>query len=406
MEFTFPEAPEVPVSQPGDEKENNDDNAWTLYVDGSMTFERSGAGLILSSPNGVTIQQAIAFAFKATNNQAEYEALLSGLRLEKSLGLTKSDIYSDSQIVIKQTHGEYIIKDPKLALYQSMVRSILETIPYTTVLQINREDNSKADELSKLVQNTSDLSSSVYFEELGAPSIDRTEVICISSLDNWMTPFIAYLKDGTLPEDQNKARYLKYKAARFFLEDNQLKRTFFPPTLKCIDPEEAYYYLREVHEGICGDHLAAKALAYKVIRQGYYWPTIHEDAVAYSPSLPGSMLSPVPFAVWGIDIMGPFPRAKGDLCYVLVAINYMTKWAEAKAMRTNNQQDCIKFMDSIVMRFGILMVLISDNGPQFVGSYFEAYLKELGIKHKKASMAHPQGNGQVEVTNRTILRCL
>ncbi|XP_074360240.1 uncharacterized protein LOC141700343 [Apium graveolens] len=81
--------------------------------------------------------------------------------------------------------------------------------------------------------------------------------------------------------------------------------------------------------------------------------------------------------------MGPFPRAKGDLRYVLVAINYMTKWAKAKAMRTINQQDCIKFMDAIVMRFGIPVVLISDNGPQFVGSEFETYLKELGINTKE-----------------------
>ncbi|KAL8134243.1 hypothetical protein AgCh_009335 [Apium graveolens] len=121
-----------------------------------------------------------------------------------------------------------------------------------------------------------------------------------------MTPYIAHLKDGTLPEDQNKARYLKYKAARFFLENDQLyRRTFSAPTLKCVDPEEANYCLREVHEGIYRDHLAAKALAYKVIIQGYYWPTIHADVVAYmkkcskcqkfsnvskqSPSLPGKM---------------------------------------------------------------------------------------------------------------------
>ncbi|XP_074361566.1 uncharacterized protein LOC141701850 [Apium graveolens] len=74
----------------------------------------------------------------------------------------------------------------------------------------------------------------------------------------------------------------------------------------------------------------------------------------------------------------------------------MTKWAEAKAMRTINQQDYIKFMDSIVMRFGIPIILVADNGPQFIGSDFEAYLKELGIKHKRASIVHPQGNGQFE----------
>ncbi|XP_074355832.1 uncharacterized protein LOC141695490 [Apium graveolens] len=136
--------------------------------------------------------------------------------------------------------------------------------------------------MSRLIQNTSDLSSSVYFGELGAPSTDRPKVLCVSSPDNWMTPYIAYLKDGTLPEDQNKVRYLKYKASHFFLEDNKLyMRTFSSPTLKCVDPDKAYYCLREVHEEICGDHLAAKALAYKVIRQGYYWPTIHADAIAY-----------------------------------------------------------------------------------------------------------------------------
>ena len=102
--------------------------------------------------------------------------------------------------------------------------------------------------------------------------------------------------------------------------------------------------------------------------------------------------------------MGPFPRAKGDLRYLLVAIDYMTKWAEAKAMRTINQKDCIKFMDNILMRFGIPRVLVSDNGPQFVGTDFENYLKERGIKHKKSSVAYPQGNGQVEVTNRILLR--
>ncbi|XP_074342245.1 uncharacterized protein LOC141679724 [Apium graveolens] len=282
MECTFPAVPETPKIQSGEEKETSNRNFWTLYVDGSATAERSGAGLILFSPGGFTIQQAITFAFKSTNNQAEYEALLSGLRLAKSLGVRSLTIYSDFQIMVRQTNSEYIAKDPKLAQYQEILRAILETIPDPTILQINREENAKVDELSKLVQNTSDLSSSVYFEELGAPNTDRPEVLCVSSPDNWMTPYIAYLKDGTLPEDQNKARYLRYNAAHFFLEDNQLyRRTFSAPTLKCVDPDEADYYLREVHEGICGDHLAAKALAYKVFTQGYYWPTIHADAVAY-----------------------------------------------------------------------------------------------------------------------------
>ncbi|XP_074362237.1 uncharacterized protein LOC141702474 [Apium graveolens] len=233
-------------------------------------------------------------------------------------------IHSDSHIVVRQISGEYISKDEILAQYQAPVRGLLESILDATILQINRKENSQADELSKLVQNSSDLNSSVYFEELQTPSTDRTKILCIDSPDNWMTPFIAYLRGGTLSEDQNKAKYLKHKAAHFFLKNGQLyRRTFSAPTVKCVDPVEAHHCLWVVHEGICEDHLAAKALAYKIIRQGYHGPIIHSDFVSYvkkclqcqkfnnvpkqSPSLPVSVLSPIPFAVWGIDIMGPFP---------------------------------------------------------------------------------------------------
>ena len=88
-------------------------------MDGSSTNERSGAGLILCGPGGFNIQQAITFLFTATNNQAEYEALLAGLWLVNTLGLKTLRIYSDSQIVVKQTKGEYIAKDPQLAQYQA-----------------------------------------------------------------------------------------------------------------------------------------------------------------------------------------------------------------------------------------------------------------------------------------------
>ncbi|XP_074352736.1 uncharacterized protein LOC141691883 [Apium graveolens] len=221
MECTFPEPQPLASHEIAQKEANPGTDCWKLYIDGTSTAERSGAGLILIIPEGFTIQEAITFIFKATNNQAEYEAFISGLKLAKSLGISKMIIYIDSQIVVKQTSGEYIVKDPTLAQYQAMVRNILEATPDITILQINREENSKADELSKLVQNTSDLASSVYFEELKAPSTERAEVLYIGSSDNWTTPYIAYLRDGTLPEDQYKARYLKHKAARFFLEDGK-----------------------------------------------------------------------------------------------------------------------------------------------------------------------------------------
>ncbi|XP_063939916.1 uncharacterized protein LOC135148542 [Daucus carota subsp. sativus] len=421
VECNFPENQTTPMETDPEAPGELNLESWTLHVDGSSTTERSGAGIILKSPDGFVIKTAISFNFAATNNQAEYEALLAGLKLVRTLSIRNLIIYSDSQIVVRQTNGEYLAKDPILTRYQALVKSYLTLIPGCKILQVNREENAEADNLSRLVQNSADLDSSVYFEELHKPTIEQEEIFEINNDPTWMTPLINYIEKGELPEDKGKAQRLKAKAAKFFVEGGTLfRRTYSSPILKCIGPEEAEYCLREVHEGICGDHMSAKGLAYKIIRQGYYWPTIHQDAMEFvkkcknyqlfsnvprvSPVLPSSVLSPIPFAIWGIDIMGPFPRAKGDLRYLLVSIDYMTKWVEAKAMRTINQQDVIRFMDNILIRFGLPRVLVSDNGPQFIGSDFESYLAERGIKHKKSSVAYPQGNGQVEVTNRILLR--
>ncbi|XP_074351741.1 uncharacterized protein LOC141690884 [Apium graveolens] len=205
---------------------------------------------------------------KTTNNQAEYEALIACLKLAKTLRIQDLKIYNDSQIVVKKTNGEYIAKDLVLAKYQALVQSYLALIPKTQVIQICREEKSEADTLSILVQNSSDLDCSVYFKELQRPSIESEEVMEIENSPNWMTPFINYLEKGELPEDKGKAQRLKAKAAKFFIEEGILyRRTFSSPILKCIGPGEAQYFLMEVHEGICGDHMSAKALAHKIIRQ-------------------------------------------------------------------------------------------------------------------------------------------
>lgn len=126
-----------------------------------------------------------------------------------------------------------------------------------------------------------------------------------------------------------------------------------------------------------------------------------------APALPWSILTPIPFAVWEIDIMGPLPKAKGELQYVMVAIDYMTKWGEAKALKNITQEDAIRFVkDHITTIFETPMVLLSENGTQFMRSKFTKFLSEHEVKHKKASVYHPQSKGQVEVTNRIIVKGL
>ena len=99
---------------------------------------------------------------------------------------------------------------------------------------------------------------------------------------NWTTLVVSYLKDGTLPNDKKVARKLKVQAARFVLTKDVLyKKDFSQPYLRCLNSEEADYVIREVHEGICGNHSGSRSLVHKLIRVGYYWPTMQKDAQTY-----------------------------------------------------------------------------------------------------------------------------
>ena len=107
------------------------------------------------------------------------------------------------------------------------------------------------------------------------PSIDLPEVQQIRGEENWITLIVNYLKEGKLLEGRDEARKLRIKSAKYILMDEVLyKKGFSQPYLRCLAPDEANYVLREVYEGACGNHSGARSLVHKVIRAGYYWPTI------------------------------------------------------------------------------------------------------------------------------------
>lgn len=115
----------------------------------------------------------------------------------------------------------------------------------------------------------------MYLEVLDALNVQKLEIMMVKRMDCWLTPYIQYLGDGILPSDRILAKKIKYKSSYFLLIDGDLyQRAYSSPLLKCLEPSEAAYVLREVREGICGDHMGAKTLAYKVLRQGYYWSTL------------------------------------------------------------------------------------------------------------------------------------
>lgn len=115
-----------------------------------------------------------------------------------------------------------------------------------------------------------------------SPLIDSSDVQEIGSESNWTTTIASYLKDGVLPDEKEVARKLKVQAVRFVLiKDVLYKRSFSHPYLRCLGNEEADYVMRKVHEGICGNHSESRSLVHKLVRAGYYWPTIQKDTEAY-----------------------------------------------------------------------------------------------------------------------------
>ena len=239
-----------------------------------------------------------------------------------------------------------------------------------------------------------------------------------------MDPIWDYLVDEILSSHPKEASKLKTRSARFTIHRGTLyKRGFSTPILKCVGKEDANYMLGEVHEGICGNHIGARSLAAKTPRQGYYWPTMLKDTtelvkkckicqeharISHLPSEPlTSITSPWPFQQWGLDILGPLPIAKGQCKFIIVGVDYFTKWAEAEPLTTITEKKVHNFVwRSIICRFKIPRALVSDNGKQFDNPKFRYFYAELGIKNYYSSLAHPQSNGQTEVTIRTLKAAL
>ncbi|XP_072078073.1 uncharacterized protein [Arachis hypogaea] len=181
------------------------------------------------------------------------------------------------------------------------------------------------------------------------------------SIPSWLDPIINFLELGKLPDDEKAAKTLRREAARYAIIQGQLfKKGLSQPLLKCLHPDQTDYVLREVHEGCCGHHIGGKALARKLIRAGYYWPTMMKDSKEFVKrcikcqqnanfnKAPASELSSLtttrPFGQWGVDLLGPFPVGPGQVKYLIVTIDYYTKWVEAEPLATISSSNCRKFM--------------------------------------------------------------
>ncbi|XP_020409530.1 uncharacterized protein LOC109946397 [Prunus persica] len=325
---------------------------WTLHVDGSANQQGCGAGLVLTTPEGLKIEYALRFNFRTSNNEAEYEALLAGLRLAKSMNAKQIKIHSDSQLIVNQVTADFAGRDASMNAYLSSTHQLLQSFRAYEIKQIPRSENSHADALARLASAINDkVGRKVPVEILAQPSTVASEICTVRYEDTWMSPIYSYLTNGTIPEDKAQARKLRYRSARYtVINDVLYKRGYTTPYLKCLTAEQGSYILREIHNGVCGDHSGSRSLAHKAFRQGYFWPTMHQDAsslvkkcdkcqrfgnIQHIPAEPLTpIVSPWPFAQWGLDLIGPMPQGKGQVKYAVVAVDYFTKMGGSRSLAT------------------------------------------------------------------------
>jgi hypothetical protein len=219
------------------------------------------------------------------------------------------------------------------------------------VQHIPKDDNNEADKLAKAAARNQELPPDVFFEIIREPSIkeSRPKIVNIVETSDWRVEFMAYLRGHYEPQDELQEKRLKQRARGYAVVKGELyKSGVTEPWLRCITSEKGLELLREIHSGLCGAHIGTRALAGKAIKQRFYWPTITIDAKALVrqceacqkmanqqnlPSMPVHLIPPSwPLQRWGMDLVGPLPTAQGNCRFAAVAVDYFTKWVEAKPL--------------------------------------------------------------------------
>jgi hypothetical protein len=181
---------------------------------------------------------------------------------------------------------------------------------------------------------------------------------------------------------------------------------------RCVQEDEVPDILRSCHDGQCGGHFSDKHTIYKVLHLGYYWPSIFKDVAKYVRSCDSfqrigrptsadgiplqAQLMIEPFKKWALDFVGPISPMSHRKNYILVCMDYVTKWVEEKSLFRATEKSVVEFIyEDIFTHFGVPREIVTDQGTQFTSKLMKELTEKYGIKHCKSSPYHPQANGQV-----------
>ncbi|XP_070054129.1 uncharacterized protein [Nicotiana tomentosiformis] len=230
---------------------------------------------------------------RADHRFVNRESGSSSSRFSKDRGERNKDANTNVRIRDYNFNGTYTAREPRMQQYLEKARELVRQFQSWKIVQIPREENTKADTLANL-----------------------TSVSEVTSEENAIY--------GIVPEGKKESQVLRRKAARYCLiRDNLYRKIFGSPLARCLGPNQTEYVMREVHEGHCGNHAGGRSLVKTLIRAGYYLPKMEEDAenfvakcdkcqrYANNKHRPAELLHTVislwPFMKWGMDIVGPLP---------------------------------------------------------------------------------------------------
>ncbi|XP_051121614.1 uncharacterized protein LOC127245013 [Andrographis paniculata] len=342
---------------------------WILKFDGSSMQMSAGAGVLIESPWGQkwTVARPLTPGF--TNNQAEYEALLVGLRILRKKGAKAIRAQGDSQLILKQITGEFQCKDERMRNLRMEVVRMLQTFDDAVVEFIPRAENKIANDLA---QEASGYKSS----SAGNFKSGRVYLYPVDAED-WRMELKKYLEQptGETPEK------LRKEALKYTLIDGDLfRRAADGMLMRCVDNQEAMKVMGEVHEGICGAHKSGPIMRWTIRRYGYFWPSMTEYCIKYAQGceacqrhgplirIPAeelhAVVKPWPFRGWAMDIIGKIhPPSSRRHSFILVATDYFTKWTEAVPLANVTYQEVIKFIkEHIIHRYGIPQTITAGQG--------------------------------------------
>ena len=420
------------------------------------------------APTGEQLKYVLRICFDTSVNVAEFEALLHGLRIAVSLGIHKLMIWGDSNLVISQVTKDFACHNPLMEAYRDKVRKLEDKFLGLELQHVLRPNNCATDVLANYGSRQEPIPPGVFVEDLMVPSItkkvkplatlppeggsstapdeevpvtSKVQVPAVATVEpgqgelinsifqvevaepEWIQVYLDFFTDNILPQSKRKANMVRRKSRNYVVHEDRLyRKSASGVLLRCLSQVDGQSLMRELHAGVCGNHAGPRNLVIKATNQGFYWPTALRDAhdivkrcqgcqfYAKNIHVPSQELQMIPiswpFAVWGLDMVGPLRPAPGGFTHLFVAIDKFTKWIEVKPLKAIKAKKACEFLDEIMTRFGVPNQIITDNGTQFTAHEFMDYYGTIGIQVCFGSAYHPQSNGQIERANGLLLQRL